>query len=181
MGSTIASTRRLSLKQSHGRVANAVADLLRRKLTVPEIYLQPRLPGSSGIDVLAVNHAGSGDIHGVEIAFTTDPAQFEQPEEILERLKQLSAHFKYIAMPAAIASSPAVRDMFTGADGFSEDGIGRLGLIAYPASLLDAAETAASEAALLITVPERFVLRGENLSQMEHFLETVTPDIRVRI
>jgi hypothetical protein len=34
-------TRELTLRQREGRAINAVAELLRRKLSVPNIYLEP--------------------------------------------------------------------------------------------------------------------------------------------
>ena len=57
---------KLTLRQREGRAKNAVAELLRRKLSVPNIYLEP--PASLiSADVLAVDHGGAGDLHAVEI------------------------------------------------------------------------------------------------------------------
>jgi hypothetical protein len=182
MGTTAVSTRRLSVRQSNGRIANAVAELLRRKLTIPEIYLRPRVPGLSGVDVLAVNHAGSGDIHGVEIAFGREPLKASDVVALLVRLKSLPLHFKYLAAPASVARMAAVQTAFGGVRGFDPQGIGRVGLISYSDALLESDGVAVTEdeAALLVR-PERFLLRGEKLAAMERFLAKGKPDIRVRI
>ncbi len=37
-------TRTLTLRQQKGRAVNAVAELLRKTLSVPNIYLEPRFP-----------------------------------------------------------------------------------------------------------------------------------------
>jgi hypothetical protein len=51
----------------HGRAVNAVAEYLRNRLSVPNIFIKPKgFPGLS-VDVLAVDHAGAGDLHAVEI------------------------------------------------------------------------------------------------------------------
>src|ERR1035437_4030825 len=58
--------RSLTVRQRKGRAVNAVAELLEKKLLVPNIYLEPRSPYITA-DVLAVDRAGSGDLHAVEI------------------------------------------------------------------------------------------------------------------
>ncbi len=59
-------TLRLTLRQREGRAINAVAELLRRTLSVPNIYLEP--PASLiSADILAVDRGGAGDLHAVEI------------------------------------------------------------------------------------------------------------------
>jgi len=56
--------RELTLRQREGRAINAVAELLRRKLSVPNIYLEPP-PSLISADVLAVDRGGAGDLHAV--------------------------------------------------------------------------------------------------------------------
>src|ERR1035438_1843380 len=58
--------RTLTLRQKEGRAVNAVAELLRKTLSAPNIYIEPRSP-ELAVDVLAVDRAGSGDLHSVEI------------------------------------------------------------------------------------------------------------------
>ena len=182
MGTAAVSTRRLSLRQSNGRIANTVADLLRKKLTVPEIYLRPRLPGVTGVDVLAVDHAGSGDIHGVEILFGQNAPKASELASLFARLKAMPLHFKYFAVPGSIVDIPTVYEAFSGARAFDTQGIGRIGLICYTTGLMEGAVPPLSDGApTLLIKPERFLLRGEKLETMERFIAKAKPDISVRI
>jgi len=181
MGTAAISTRRLSLRQSNGRIANTVAELLRKKLTVPEIYLRPRVSGVTGVDVLAVDHAGSGDIHGVEILFGDKAPKISELAALIARLKALPLHFKYFAVPESTAQMPAIRSAFSGERAFDSQGLGRIGLIAYTASLTEGEVPLADGAATLLIRPERFLLRGDKLEMMERFIAKAKPDISVRI
>src|ERR1035438_6778908 len=117
-------TLELTLRQREGRAINAVAELLRRKLSVPNIYLEP--PHSLiAADVLAVDHGGAGDLHAVEIKLARDlsPSEGQQrkpsnPKEYNElnktwnakfsemlhgihrQLMSMPAHYRYLAIPA---------------------------------------------------------------------------------
>ena len=181
MGSAAVTTRRLSLRQTNGRVANAVAHLLSQKLTVPEIYMKPRVPGISGIDLLAVDHAGSGDVHGVEIAFSRIPLKAAELTSLIARLKGVPLHFKYLALPTPVATASAMYETLAGVRGFNADGIGRIGLIGYPEAYLDEYDSSNDAKTVLVVKPERFLLRGEKLAAVERFLSKSQPDIRVRI
>jgi hypothetical protein len=59
----------LGPRQRHGRAINSVADFLRKspKLSVPNIYINPHMPLLTEIDILAVDRAGSGDLHAIEV------------------------------------------------------------------------------------------------------------------
>jgi hypothetical protein len=182
MGTATTGTRRLSLRQSNGRIANTVADLLRKKLTVPEIYLRPRIPGSAGVDVLAVDHAGSGDIHGVEILFGQNAPKPSELASLFTRLKAMPLHFKYLAVPSSIVDTPTVYEAFSGVRAFDAEGIGRIGLICYTPNLMEGDVPPLSDgSATLLIRPERFLLRGEKLEAMERFIAKAKPDIAVRI
>src|SRR5208282_2919328 len=88
-------TLRLTPRQREGRAINAVAELLRRTLSVPNIYLEP--PASLiSADILAVDRGGAGDLHAVEIKLLDkDPAPVSQSqnqpshkEEIISRFRE---------------------------------------------------------------------------------------------
>src|ERR1035437_7958168 len=111
----------LTLRQREGRAISAVAELLRRKLSVPNIYLNP--PHSLiSADVLAVDHGGAGDLHAVEIKLANDLDLSEcqrwessYPKEndqlvwkakfvkklngIHQQLMSMPAHYRYLAIP----------------------------------------------------------------------------------
>src|SRR5271165_270487 len=63
--------RSLTLRQQRGRAVNAVAEVLRKKLLVPNIYLEPH-SHPLAVDVLAVDRAGAGDLHAVLIKLAND-------------------------------------------------------------------------------------------------------------
>lgn len=190
--------RELTLRQREGRAINAVAELLRRKLSVPNIYLEP--PSSLiSADVLAVDHGGAGDLHAVEIKLESDlnpseglqqkpsnPKEFEELNtawyakfveklrKIHHQLMSMSAHYRYLAIPAESL------DLAIGELGrfglFPEDGIGRLGVIAITEKELE------SPTAQMVIVPERFRVDPAKLKAIEtKLLAKSRPDIEVRI
>lgn len=191
-------TRELTLRQREGRAINAVAELLRRKLSVPNIYLEP-LPSLIAADVLAVDRGGSGDLHAVEIKLARDLNPFEgqrkkpsNPKEqnelnaafypkyrqklhgIHRQVMSMPAHYRYLALPAESF------DLAFGELGhfglFPEDGIGRLGVIAIREK---GEEPPTAE---IVVVPERFRVDPAKLKAIEsRLLAKSRPDIEVRL
>lgn len=191
MAATVKSdARTLTLRQQKGRAVNAVAELLRKKLSVPNIYLEPRSPHISA-DVLAVDRAGSGDLHAVEIKIEIEFVRSPSPsvdapgagwirhlrkgklKEIQTHIMSLPTHYRYLAIPQGI------RDMLVGElDTFlySPDGIGRIGIIA----ITDRGEE--PPVVEISIAPERFRVEPAKLRNIEKkLLEKVRPDIEVRI
>jgi len=188
----------LTLRQREGRAKNAVAEFLRRKLSVPNIYLKP--PHSLiSAEVLAVDHGGAGDLHAVEIKLERDlnPAEGEQwnpsnPKEVDElyaawypkyvkklhgiylQVMSMPAHYRYLAIPA---ESLVLAMVELGRFGlFPEDGIGRLGVITIKEK---GEEFPTAEIAV---IPERFRMAPAKLKAIEtKLLEKSRPDIEVRI
>jgi hypothetical protein len=190
-------TRKLTLRQREGRAVNAVAELLRRTLSVPNIYLEP--PASLiSADVLAVDRAGAGDLHAVEIELspTTNSTKghlrsLSQPKElsarstgylqyreligsIHRRLMSMPAHYRYLAIPADsydVAFNTLVQHGL-----FQADGIGRLGVIV----ITEKGE--GSPTAEMDMPPERFRIDPTKLKTIEtKLLAKSRPDIEVRI
>ena len=187
----------LTRRQKEGRAVNAVAELLRKTLSVPNIYLEPHAPRLAA-DVLAVDRAGSGDLHGVQIKLANDleSEKGKNPEnlkilrrqiegwnldfkkrmrEIHKQVTALPVHYKYLAIPQSSC------DLVLGELGpllYSPDGIGRLGIIA----IVDYGEE--HPTAEIVIAPERFRVDGAKLSKIEKNLinnKKVRPDIEVRI
>jgi hypothetical protein len=182
--------KKLTLRQQKGRAVNAVAEVLRRKLLVPNIYLEPPY---MAVDVLGVDRAGSGDLHAVEIRLHDNTMENPAPVRISAerrrglhrrvalrslargRLMSLPAHYKYFAVPeswrASLVGEP-------GPHLYSPDGIGRIGIIV----LTDRGEDA--PIAEIVIAPERFRVDAAKLSRIEKNLinnKKVRPDIEVRI
>jgi hypothetical protein len=188
-------SRPLTLRQKEGRAVNAVAELLRKTLSVPNIYLEPHSPA---VDVLAVDRAGSGDLHGVEIKLGNvlpgekgkNPAntraliqQIEgqrlhlkrRIEEIRKQIMLLPTHYKYLAVPQSSCDLmlKEMRPLL-----YSPDGIGRIGII----SITDQGEEPPTGE--IVIAPERFRVDAAKLGKIEKNLinnKKVRPDIEVRI
>jgi len=191
-------TRELTLRQREGRAINAVAELLRRKLSVPNIYLEP--PGSLILaDVLAVDRGGSGDLHAVEIKMERDlspsegqrrrPYNQKDLNELNEmwnakfreklygihrHLMSMPAHYRYLAVPFECLDRVLGELGHSGL--FPEDGIGRLGVI----SITEKGQE--SPTAEMVFAPERFRVDPAKLRAIEtKLLAKSRPDIEVRI
>ena len=188
--------RKLTLRQQRGRAVNAVAEALRKKLLVPNIYLETH-SHPLAVDVLAVDRAGSGDLHAVQVKLENDfrmergkkPADPKALNELNEawwvhfrktigeirrRLMSLPAHYRYLAIEKGSWDSV----MGEIGDLYSPDGIGRIGII----SITDQGEDPPS--AEIVIAPERFRVDGAKLSKIEKNLinnKKVRPDIEVRI
>lgn len=191
-------TRKLTSRQREGRAINAVAELLRRKLSVPNIYLEPP-PSLISADILAVDRGGAGDLHAVEIKLGRDLNPFESqqrkpssPKELNElkeswneklseklqgihrQLMSMPAHFRYLAIPAE--SYDRVFGELGDLGLFPKDGIGRLGVIKIRER---GEESPTAEVAVL---PERFRVDPAKLKSIEiRLLVNGRPDIEVRI
>jgi hypothetical protein len=189
-------TGQLTLRQREGRAINAVAELLRRRLSVPNIYLEP--PSSLiRADVLAVDRGGAGDLHAVEIKLTPDidPAECqlwkssnpkgrdqiewigrfrEKLHGFHRQLMSMPAHYRYLAIPTECFD--LVFGEFWSFGLFPEDGIGRLGFISISDRGVE------SPTAALSAVPERFRVDPARLKTIEtRLLAKSRPDIEVRI
>jgi len=189
--------RRLTLRQREGRAINAVVELLRRKLSVPNIYIEP--PSSIiAADILAVDRGGSGDLHAVEVKLAKDLApeglrgRSEDPGELNQvyaawygkfrenlaiihrHAMAMPTHFRYLAIPAESF------DLAFGELGhlglFPEDGIGRLGVIT-----IHERGNEPPGADIKVTA-ERFRVDAAKLRSIEtRILAKSRPDIEVRI
>lgn len=190
-------TRHLTQRQREGRAINAVADLLRRTLSVPNIYLQP--PSSLiSADVLAVDRGGAGDLHAVEIELAPvlspisrlvrKPSQLKESKarstayleyrgiigSIHRRLMSMPAHYRYLAVPADCSELALNTLVQRGL--FPPDGIGRLGVIIIAEK---GEEPPIAEVHIL---PERFRVDPAKLKAIEsRLLAKNRPDIEVRI
>lgn len=180
----------LTARQREGRVINAIAELLRSRLAVPNIYIEPKFPFRPA-DLLAVDRAGAGDLHIVivKLAFpnpgTKTLARFGSKraaklaagtfiqKNALNVLPTIPGHFKYLAVPrdrwydAYLDPLPKL---------YSADGIGRTGIIAI---------TERGEESPLVEVvvqPERFRVDPESLRLAEKkVIDKIRPDIEVRV
>ena len=154
----------LSESQLHARGTNAVAALLERHLIVPKIFFDAAWPvKTSRVDVLAVDRAGSGDIHVVEVTVGK-----QHPGETISRVMQLPAHFKYVALIANGNYLPTLKSLYA-----PDDGPGRIGVI----QIVEVGDELKAEFRYR---PERFRVDPTVIKQIDRFTARHQADIELR-
>jgi hypothetical protein len=106
------------------RAADAVARLLVRNLWVPSIYFEAPWPTTRNrVDILAIDRAGVGDVHVVEIH-----PHIEEALAKASRLLLIPAQFRWVAFIGSV--TPAITRKASQAPLFSSQSMGRIGVIA---------------------------------------------------
>jgi hypothetical protein len=156
----------LSPEQEHGRAQNAVADLLSRQLIVPKVFFEAHWPSRrSRVDVLAVDRSGSGEIHVAEVKRGRDL----RAEDLIERLMEIPAHFKYVALFDNPKNHRPHSHML-----YSSDGIGRIGIIEVRE------EPLGNLNARISVQPERFKLDSSVYKMVDRFTANYPANMEVR-
>ena len=155
----------LSVPQREGRLKNAVAEFLQQRLIVPKIFLDAAWPNWRHIDVLAVDRAGAGDIHVIEVKASVDAI-----ENATADLMSIPAHYKYVA-----SFENADLQRIDESRLYAPDGVGRVGIIA----IFERPGDKSLHARILIT-PERFRLEGKYWKEVDAFLASSAPDVEIR-
>ena len=155
----------LTESQREARGKNAVAALLARRLIVPKIFFDAHWPGrTSQVGVLAVDRAGAGDIHVVEVTVGVRAAA-----EAVTQLIHLPAHYKYVAIVDPGSYSLQERTLY------SEDGLGRIGVILFDEKAHDELQ------ARIEIAPERFRVGPSVIKQIDRFTAKEHADIEIRV
>lgn len=156
--------RQLNVEQQHARVENAVAQFLCNALVVPKIFFEAQWPSRDNrVDVLAVDRAGAGEIHAVEVKIGT--VGFTQ---ILRVMNKIPAHFKYLALFQNSRRVPAENELY------AADGMGRIGIIQVRE------DNASDLKAEFLIRPERFRLDASYFKQIDKFTTSRTADMEIR-
>ena len=104
------------------RALEPVAQCLIRKLLVPDVYFEFRMPNGDKADVLLVNRAGTSDLHVVEMR-----SSLEQGLKALDTLANMPAHYRWLAVPLTDAERTVLMSDRT--PFYPPSGAGRTGLI----------------------------------------------------
>ncbi len=121
-----------------GRAQNAVQTFLVRSLLIPKVYLGADWYGRH-IDVLAIDRAGSGDVHGVRLV-PCDPRQRDShghsyllEKAVLTAIQEFSdfpIHFRYLTI---VCIEPDKQQWIPSRgvenQSLAPDGVGRVGLL----------------------------------------------------
>jgi len=145
----------LSTSQLEGRLKNAAADFLQQRLIVPKIFLDAAWPDYRRTDVLAMDRAGAGDIHVVEVKTSLQAIM-----DVVSELMLVPAHYKYLATFESSGLPPVNESLL-----YAPDGMGRIGLIAVTERPDDR-----SLRARMVIAPERFRLQDKYWKEVDTFL-----------
>jgi hypothetical protein len=150
--------------QKEARAINAVAKLFEKRLIVPKIYFQAPWPDQNNrVDLLAVDRAGIGDIHAVEVKVGTGGWEYS-----IAQVLNTPAHYRYIALYEAQNYRPQENVLY------ASDGFGRLGVIIFD-------ETPGRELrADMWLSPERFRLSSDFVTNIDRFTARNKPDMEAR-
>jgi uncharacterized protein YutE (UPF0331/DUF86 family) len=86
----------------------AVARALVRTLTVPQIFFEAPWPeADTHVDVLAIDRAGSGDLHVVEVKTRID----QVTASTIRRLLRVPAHYRWIACSVIGGNKQSIHDL----------------------------------------------------------------------
>lgn len=158
-------TLKLSEKQLHGTLVNAVGEHLRRKLIVPRIYLEPAWPGARNrVDVLAIDRNGSGDVYAVEVR-----SRGHEWKEAAKRLHEIPANYKVLGLP----DGAALRERDLSAL-YAPSRIGRIGvfrIVLFPKSEIEVQ---------IEIAPQRFKVDGSYVAKVGEFAASHNADFEVR-
>ncbi|MGO9317383.1 MAG: hypothetical protein ACLPXT_14575 [Terracidiphilus sp.] len=128
----------LQIEHYRGRAKNAVQDYLVHKLLYPKVYLDADLDGWK-LDVLAIDRAGMGDVHGVRLVRWkpghTDNHGYSAHLEkaaaaAVTEFVGFPGHFRYLAVVCTEPDkqqwipSKGIKDQSLAADG-----VGRVGIL----------------------------------------------------
>lgn len=154
----------LSAEQQHSRVENAVAQFLSEMLIVPKIFFEAQWPSRHNrVDVLAVDRAGAGEIHIVEVKIGNGDIA-----EALRSMSEIPAHFKYLALFQDGRRVPQAKPLYAG------NGMGRVGIIQVRE------DRGSNLQAEFLVRPERFRLNSSYFRQIDKFTARQPADMEIR-
>jgi hypothetical protein len=90
-------------EQMELRARNAVAQLMVRNLIVPNIFFDADWSGDRQVDLIAIDRAGSGDVHAVEIKSS---ASALSTRAAVRRLLNVHANYRWIGIVQGRTSRP---------------------------------------------------------------------------
>ena len=165
-----------------GRAKNAVQSFLIQKLLVPKVYFDADWSGWP-LDVLAIDRAGVGDVHGVRLVQWEPGGRDDHgyshrlQEKVLAAIQEFSdfpGHFRYLAV---VCTEPNKRRWIPSgaiADrSLAPDGVGRVGLLYVNVMENDA------EVEVLLK-PERFRSTPQIVNLADRYVAEHTANWEVR-
>jgi hypothetical protein len=165
------------MQQELGRAKNALQNYLIHKLLIPKVYLDAEWNGEK-VDVLAIDRAGSGDVHAVRMVLDENNGE-NIIWNVLKNVRQFhsfSSHYRYVA---AICGSPHSRQAHECyeenaiRESFAMDGVGRIGILYVDLTVDD-------PKVQVILKAERFRSSKELVEMADQFVAAHTANWEVR-
>jgi len=152
--------------QLEQRARAPVAQCLIRQLLVPKLYFGAPWPGGDQrVDLLAVDRAGVGDVHIVEVKFEAARAL-----QAIPQLLAVPAQYRWIAFFHETVNNTVEPELMSRRALYPQSGMGRVGVIEVVRMAGD------DLGANVLVRPERFP--GSSRPEVSRLLETVPPDIQ---
>ncbi|HET9742170.1 MAG TPA: hypothetical protein VFQ00_05415 [Terriglobales bacterium] len=160
----------LTERELANRASTSVADFLFKRLMVPQVYIDVSWPNSkTRVDVLAIDRAGTGDIHVAEVLVLQGNSG-QKLQQGLSKLETIPAHYKYLALFNETGRSLLPKDHPL----FDQTGFGRVGVIRVRE---DESENLKAE---FLVSPERFRPAPQIYRRADRLRATHKPDFEVR-
>ena len=155
----------LSDAQLEASAKDAVALWLARNLLVPKVFFDAHWPAANPtVDVLAIDRAGTGDIHVASVKVGIAGVQ----DKIAQTMR-VPAHYKYVAIVKPRPYRPQSKMLY------SPDGMGRIGILFLE-------EGPQNRLILTEAVPaERFRVTQDVIRRIDKFTAKQPADIEVRV
>ena len=155
------------------RSKDAIARLMVEMLQVPTIYFDAKWPSSRAeVDILAIDRAGVGDVHIIEVKKTLDESL-----RCGATLMRTPAQFRWVAFyePDWFKKLPQIHRKAEKAPLFAAERMGRLGVIV----VYDEQDRFGDRLhASVVIRAERFA--GSNYDEADKFVQSHKPDIMFR-
>lgn len=163
---TVEEKKRLhSPKHEERRAKAAIAEWLRRFLIVPNIYFDAAWQPKRTLDVLAIDRAGSGDVHAVEVKAVYTHNDLVQARKLLLTTPANYTWLALVAEPGVELPVPPLALLNPG-------GMGRIGLIRIEPG------PGESPVASIQYKAERFA--GSLYDRADRFTKKHKPDLQTR-
>ena len=165
-----------------GRAKNAVQSFLIRKLLIPKVYFDANWDGWE-LDVLAIDRAGVGDVHGVRLVLwppgrTDDHGHLAFLEKAvsaaIQEFSDFPGHFRYLSIVCTEPNKQRwIPSRAIANQSLAPDGVGRVGIL-YVNVMEEDAEVE------VLLKPERFRSSKQIVELTDQYVAEHTANWEVR-
>jgi hypothetical protein len=157
----------MNIARFHDAAKDAVARYLARRLIVPRVFFEAAWPDEARrVDVLAIDRAGKGDVHVVEVK-----EEAESLANVMAVLPNAPAHFVWIAIPSTSDVCQELSSLPSDMVLRPQEGMGRIGV-------MEVFSVSPNSLGVRVPIsPERF--RGPTSKDVDAFTAEHEADVKV--